>query len=157
MNDFDFQQMYNDMPFRKRASVFLHQNHFLFWKITLMDVTIVVPLFFSIAYTLDRCTSLDTGYAVLAAATICSVIEYFRIRFRRVKTYQHLSDQVNAVRRLLAQYSEAVERSGTEEDRERLVERMAKVEVLNSLVEHMAGIVYNEDVLGLTEEDETSQ
>lgn len=154
MTDLDLQQMYNQMPFRKKVSLFLHQNHFLFWKITLMDVTIVIPLFFLMAYTLDRCTSLGTGYAVLIAAAVCGVIEHFRIRFRRVKTYQLLTDQVANVRQLLDRYAEAVERNGSEEDRVRLAERMAKVEALNSLVEHMAGIVYQEDVLGFSDEEE---
>lgn len=154
MNDFNLQRMYSQMPFRKKVSLFLYQNHFLFWKITLMDVTIVVPLFILIGFTLDRCTPLSFCYAILIAACICGIIGHFRIRYRRVKTYQHLSDQVANVRQMLDRYAEAVERSGSEEDRERLAERMAKVEVLNSLVEHMAGIVYNEDVLGFSDEEE---
>ena len=93
------------------------------------------------------------GYAVLVAASICSVIEFFRIKFRRVKTYQLLSNQVANVRQLLGQYAEAVERNGTEEDRERLAERMIKVEALNQLVEGMSDIVFQEDVLGFSDKE----
>lgn len=153
MDEFNIKAIYDEMPLRKKVSLFLKQNHFLFWKITLMDVTIFVPLFVLISYTLDRCTVSDTGYAVLIAAAICGMIEYFRIRFRRVKTYQHLSDQVNLVRRLLDQYAEVVERSGTEEGRKRLAEAMDKIESFNQTVEHMADIAYQEDVLGFSDED----
>jgi hypothetical protein len=153
MTDFDIQQMYNEMPFRKKVSLFLHQNHFLFWKITLMDVIIVVPLFVLIGYTLDSCTPLEFGYTVLIAAGICGIIEFFRIKLRRVKTYQLLTDQVATVRQLLDRYAEAVERSGTEEDKEQLSERLAEVEELNRLVEVMADVVYKEDVLGFSDEE----
>lgn len=153
MDEFNIKAIYDEMPLRKKVSLFLKQNHFLFWKITLMDVTIVVPLFVLIGYALDRCTSMGFGYAVLVAASICSVIEFFRIKFRRVKTYQLLSNQVANVRQLLGQYAEAVERNGTEEDRERLAERMIKVEALNQLVEGMSDIVFQEDVLGFSDKE----
>lgn len=154
MSDFDFQQLYNDMPFRKKVSLFLHQNHFLFWKITLMDVTIVIPLFFLMAYTLDRCTSLGTGYAVLIAACICGIIEHFRIRYRRVKTYQNLSDQVGHVRQLLEQYAEVVDRSGNEEQKRKAAETLKKIEDFNKMVEGMADVVFKEDLLGFSEKEE---
>ena len=154
MNGYDLQKMYNEMPFRKKVSLFLKQNHFLFWKITLMDVTIVVPLFVLIGYTLDRCSSLETGYAILIAAAVCSVIEYFRIRLRRVKTYQYISNKIEITRQLIQQYTIAVERCGTEEDRQKLVETFKKLEEINQAAEHMADIVYQEDVLGLSDDQE---
>lgn len=153
MDEFNIKAIYDEMPLRKKVSLFLKQNHFLFWKITLMDVTIIVPLFVLIGYTLDHRMSIGFGYAILIAAVICSIIEFFRIKFRRVKTYQFLSNQVANVRYLLGQYAEAVERNGTEEDRERLAERMAKVEELNRLVEVMSDIVFQEDVLGFSDNE----
>lgn len=153
MDEFNIKAMYAEMPLRKKIYLFLKQNHFLFWKITLMDVTIVVPMFVLIGYTLDRCTSLEFGYAVLIAACICGIIEFFRIKFRRVKTYQLLTNQVENVRQLFGQYAEAVERSGTDEDKKRLAETLAKVEELNRLVEGMSDIVYQEDVLGFSDEE----
>ena len=153
MTDFDLQQMYNEMPFRKKVSLFLKQNHFLFWKITLMDVTIVVPLFVLVGYTLDRCSSLETGYAILIAAAVCSVIEYFRIRFRRIKTYRYVSEKIEITRKLIEHYSEAVERSGNEEDRQKVAEAFNKLEQINQVIEHMADIAYKEDVLGLSDEE----
>ena len=155
MNEIGIGAIYDEMPLRKKVSLFLHQNHFLFWKITLMDVTIIVPLFALMGYTLDRCTSLEFGYAALISAGICGTIEFFRIKFRRVKTYQLLTNQVENVRRMFSQYTEAVERSGTDEDRKRLAETMAKVEELNRLVEGMADVVYKEDVWGFSDEEDS--
>lgn len=153
MEEFNIKAIYDEMPLRKKVSLFLKQNHFLFWKITLMDVTIIVPLFVLIGYTLDHCTSQEFGTATLIAAVICGIIESFRIKFRRVKTYQLLTNQVENVRQMFSQYAEAVERSGTEEDRERLAETLAKVEELNRLVEGISDIVYQEDVLGFSDEE----
>lgn len=153
MDEFNIKAKYDELPLRKKILLFLKQNHFLFWKITLMDVTIVVPLFILIGYTLDCCTSLEFGYAVLIAACICGIIEFFRIKFRKVKTYKFLTDHVANVRQLLDKYAEAVESSGTEEDRKRLPETMAKVEALNRLVKGMADVVFKEDVLGFSDEE----
>lgn len=145
--------LYDEFPFLKKITLFLRQNHYLFWKITLMDVTIIVPIFFLIAYTLDRCTSLETGYAILIAAAVCAIIEHFRIKFRRIKTYRVLVKRVEYSRELLKQYTEAVESTGTEEDKQKVADMVSKFEELNQIIEQMADIAFMEDVLGLSDEE----
>ena len=144
--------LYDEFPFLKKLTLFLRQNHFLFWKFTLMDVTIVVPIFFLITYTVDRCTSLEIGYVILIAAAVCAIIEHFRIKFRRIKTYRVLVKRVEYSRELLKQYTEAVESTGTEEDKQKVADMVSKFEELNQIIEQMADIAYMEDVLGLSEE-----
>lgn len=153
MDEFNIKAIYDEMPLRKKVSLFLKQNHFLFWKITLMDVIIVTPLFVLMGYTLDRCISLEFGYTVLIAACICGIIEFFRIKCRRVKTYHLLNNQNANVRQLLGRYTEAVERSGTDEDKKRLAGTLARVEELNRFVEGMSDIVFQEDVLGFSDKE----
>ena len=152
LDNFELQGMYNQMSLGKKISLFLKTNHFVIWKITLMDITILVPLFVAIGYAFDRCTGLGFAFSVFVSLFVCSVIEYFRIKLRRLKTCQYIAEKVEYSDRLFKQLSEAVERSGTEEDKLKLAETMKKLQVAKELVSQMTDIVFKEDVIGFSDD-----
>ena len=153
LDNFDLQGMYEQMSLRQKVSLFLKTNHYVFWKITLMDITILVPLFFAIGCTLDKCTGLSFGVAFFSSLFVCSVIEHFRIRLRRLKTCQYIAEKVEYSDQLFKQLTEAVERSGSDEDKRKLAETAKKLQAARELVSQMTDIVFKEDVIGFSEED----
>lgn len=152
IDKFDLQGMYDQMPFGKKISLFLKTNHYIVWKITLMDVTIVVPLFVVIGFSLDKCTGMGFGLSSLVSLIICFGIECFRIKLRRLKTCQYIAEKVEYSDRLFQQLAEAVERSGTDEDKRKLAETAKKLQLARELVSQMINIVFDEDIVGFSDD-----
>ena len=154
LENFNLQALYGQMPLWKRISLFLKTNHYLVWKITLMDVTILVPLFTIIGLTLEKVTRIGFFYSLIVSLFVCSVIEYYRIKLRRLKTCRYIAEKIAESEELVRQIAEAVERSGTDEDKRWVADMMEKLNYSKNFVALMTDVVFKEDVIGFSDEDE---
>ena len=136
----DFEEIYNDLKPKRKIELALKLNHYVIGKVTLMDITILMAVFLGVVAALSKGTSLAPA-AVLAITTgLCVIIEFVRIKTRKVKMLQYTLQKAQQAEQLLSQYMTYCERYGSEEE---MVKARSIMEMLRQA---------NEELIRRTEE-----
>lgn len=154
MRDFNMQDYFNDMSLQAKIDLFLKTNHYIIGKFTVMDLTILLAVFFGVGYTLERSTDLSPWLTALIPGLLCVVIEYYRIKWRRVKTLRYAEQKAEQARTLMNLWIEVARQQGDEAALEQALQLKQQMDNAEAMLHEVSELAYEEDVLGLSEEDE---
>lgn len=153
MDDFNFQDFFAGMSLRSKIELLFKANHYIIGKFTVMDLTILLLVFTGVGYALDKATDLDPLLIVLIPGVLCVIIEYYRIKWRRVKTLQYVEQKAEKTRQLMDRYMEEVRQHGDGEMLEQALQLKQKVDDAEALMHDLTGIAFAEDVLGFSDDE----
>lgn len=153
IDDIDYDEIINDLSPKNKLELFFKLNHYVIGPVTIMDICILLLVFFGVGYTINTCLHLTTGQTLVIVLALCSFIEYFRIKWRRVKTIQYAEKKAAHAKKLLEEYASIVERIGSEEDRQRFRALLEKTKQADEMLHELSDLTYEKDVLGLSDED----
>lgn len=148
------QDYFNDMSLRARVDLFFKSNHYIIGKFTVMDLTILLAIFFGVGYALERSTDLSPMLTILIPAVLCVIIERYRIKWRRVKTLRYAEEKAEQARALVDRWIEIARLNGDEESLNQALHLKMQMEKAESTLHGVTEYCYEEDVLGLSDEDE---
>lgn len=154
MNNFNFEEHLNEMRTWNKIDWLLKSNHYIIGKFTLMDLTILPLVFFGVGYALERATDLSPWLTALIPGLLCVVIEYYRIKWRRVKTLRYAEQKAEQARTLMNLWIEVARQQGDEATLEQALQLKQQMDNAEAMLHEVSELAYEEDVLGLSEEDE---
>lgn len=154
MRDFNIQDYFNDMSLRAKIDLLFKTNHYIIGKFTVMDLTILLAVFFGVGYALERSTDLNPMLTILIPVVLCVIIEHYRIKWRRVKTLRYAEQKAEQARTLMNLWIEAARQQGDEAALEQALQLKQQMDNAEAMLHEVSELAYEEDVLGLSDEDE---
>ena len=152
-DDLDIRELYNRLPFWGKVKSFLHMNHYLFWKVTLMDVTILFAVSAAVGFALSKCTALSAEVILLIILVLILLIEFIRIKTRTLRGIQYNIRNCLKVQTHLQKHAEKMKDEGETVVYEKTLEALEKLQNTIKTFEKYAELVYREDILNSYDEN----
>lgn len=146
-DDLDIRELYNSLPFWRKVKSFLHMNHYLFWKVTLMDITILFVVSLAVGFALSKCTALSAEIILLIILALILLIEFIRIKTRTLRGIQYNIRNCLKAQAHLQKHAEQMKAEGKTEVYEKTLEALEKLQNTIKTFEEYAELVYREDIL----------
>lgn len=112
----DLKEINKELSLTQKIDLALKTNHYVVWKVTVMDIIILTAVSVGVSMTLIKTTPLHIMAVMAIVAGLCAVIEFVRIKTRRAKILHYTLQKARKAERLMQLYVDCCQLYGSEED-----------------------------------------